>query len=110
MPASNIHHRAGPILARPSTNLDSNRRTAFTDTSLVIYGWPAREGVIIIEEVTHVDFDFLRLNTTNPPPSRNTGQAFNSGGELSDIVVKEDRFCQPLLLLGAKWWDSETQY
>ena len=35
-------------------------RTSFTDTGATIWAWPSRGGVIVLEEVTGVDFTFLR--------------------------------------------------
>ena len=122
---------------KPTT--DSTRRVEFTDTSVSIFGWPSRGGVIILSAVTHVDFTFLGLSTTNPPLTRrscltattptgdNKGQSYSGiassandpagwqpakeGKEKEqDDEDEEDAFCQRLLLLGAKWWDNEKRY
>lgn len=55
-------------------------------------------GVIDLYDVTAVDYEFLGLDPLNPPPHRDENQD------------AEDAFCQRLLLLGAKWWDSEERY
>lgn len=112
MPSS--RPRVGPIYARPKNPKDPTRRTVITDTSVAIYGWPSRGGVIILEEATHVDFGFLGLSTTDPPLKRDRGHHDGSDGNGEDakaVAAKiEDAFCQRLLLLGAKWWDSEARY
>jgi hypothetical protein len=54
--------------------------------------------VIILDDAEAIDFEFLRLNPLDPPEKRLEDQS------------TEDPFCQRLLLLGAKWWDSEARY
>lgn len=111
MPLSRL--RTGPICARPRNNNDPTRRTVFTDTSVAIYAWPSRGGVIILEGTTHVDFGFLNLSTTEPPLKRDRGHHEHDGNadDTDAVMAKaEDAFCQRLLLLGAKWWDSESMY
>lgn len=76
------------------------RRTEFTDDSVAIYGWPTRGGVIILGHATHVDLTFLGLDVLNPPITR------NRDSDVPAASSEEDSFCQRLLLLGAKWWDS----
>lgn len=118
----------------PKLSTDSTRRVDFTDVSVSIFGWPSRGGVIILNDATHVDFTFLSLSTTNPPLKRrpcsiataakgddneHLDSEISSGaqytkeskpaGEQGDMD-EEDAFCQRLLLLGAKWWDSEKRY
>jgi hypothetical protein len=74
------------------------RRTTFGDFQVTLWGWPSRGGVIVLEHVTAPDFEFLGLVQTSPP-------------ELRDIDQEnEDIFCQQLLLLGAKWYDSIERY
>jgi hypothetical protein len=82
----------------PGNPYDSSIRTMFTDTEAHIYAWPSKGGVIILNSADAVDFDFLSLDPLDPPSQR-----------LSDQTA-EDAFCQRLLLLGAKWWDSEARY
>lgn len=77
---------------------DATVRTRFTDEDVTIYAWPSRGGVIILDHADAIDFEFLQLNPLNPPTHR------------LDNQVAEDAFCQRLLLLGAKWWDSEARY
>jgi len=77
---------------------DSTVRTIFDDNEARIYGWPSRGGVIILNKADAIDFEFLRLNPLDPPMER-----------LDDQNAEND-FCQRLLLLGAKWWDSEARY
>ncbi|KAL8720303.1 MAG: hypothetical protein Q9225_002815 [Loekoesia sp. 1 TL-2023] len=129
--------KTGPSCGPRKPTTDSTRRVEFTDTSVSIFGWPSRGGVIILGDATHVDFTFLGLSTTNPPltrRSRSTATAsrgdnkdqLNSRSESSandtggskpaerkddeDEKDEEDAFCQRLLFLGAKWWDNEKRY
>ena len=109
MPRSSSRSRVGPIRARPSNPNDSTRRTVFTDDSVAIYAWPSRGGVIILNEATHVDFVFLGLSTVNPPSKRDGGNRSVEKEPADVMQLREDAFCQRLLLLGAKWWDSEER-
>ncbi|KAF7185649.1 hypothetical protein HII31_12990 [Pseudocercospora fuligena] len=61
---------------------------------VAIYGWPSRGGVIILDDAQAIDLEFLGLDPLNPQLERDADQD------------SEDEFCQRLLLLGAKWWDS----
>jgi hypothetical protein len=89
-------------LAQPCLGItcpyDSTVRAKFTDDDIRIYAWPSRGGVIILDDAEAIDFEFLGLNPLDPPVERLDDQA------------AEDAFCQRLLLLGAKWWDSEARY
>jgi hypothetical protein len=53
--------------------------------------------VIVLDDAEAIDFEFLGLNPLDPPAERLNDQA------------AEDAFCLRLLLLGAKWWDSEAR-
>jgi hypothetical protein len=77
---------------------DSTVRASFDDNEASIYAWPSRGGVIILNKADAIDFEFVGLNPIDPPSSRFKEQE------------DEDAFCQHLLLLGAKWWDSEARY
>ena len=126
-PASRLSTaKKGPSCGPPTSNTDPTRRIEFTDTNVSIFGWPSRGGVIILNDATHVDFIFLRLSTTNPPRKRRLHSSSTSGGDATSLPSgdasaatgglqgneddEEDAFCQRLLLLGAKWWDSEKRY
>lgn len=54
--------------------------------------------MIVLDTAEAIDFEFLGLNPLDPPL------------KCLDNQVAEDAFCQRLLLLGAKWWDSEARY
>lgn len=54
--------------------------------------------MIVLDSAEVIDFEFLGLSPLDPPVKRLDNQA------------AEDAFCQRLLLLGAKWWDSEARY
>ena len=140
-PASRLSSapKKGPSCGPRKSTTDPTRRVEFTDTSVSIFGWPSRGGVIILSDATHVDFAFLGLSTTNPSLTRrsrstatasrgddknqhNSGTASSAddtGGsqpaegeeeEEQGDEDEEDAFCQCLLLLGAKWWDNEKRY
>jgi hypothetical protein len=76
---------------------DFTKRIAFEET-ITIYGWPSRGGMIALERVSVADFDFLKLDRLNPKMKRH------------ETREEEDAFCQRLLSLGAKWWDSMARH
>ena len=82
----------------PGNPFDPRVRTAFSDIDARIYAWPSRGGVIVLDAAEAIDFEFLGLDPLDPPLQRLDDQA------------AEDAFCQQLLRLGAKWWDSEARY
>ena len=82
----------------PSYPFDSSVRTFFSDEHAAIFAWPSRGGVIVLDPAEAIDFEFLGLDPLDPPLRR-----------LADRAA-EDAFCQQLLRLGAKWWDSEARY
>ena len=73
-------------------------RTVFLLDSISVWGWPSRGGLIVLNHATSLDFDFLGLDPIHPPMRRDPNQE------------AEDRLCQRLLLLGAKWFDSRDRY
>ncbi|KAH7371730.1 hypothetical protein BKA66DRAFT_572699 [Pyrenochaeta sp. MPI-SDFR-AT-0127] len=73
---------------------DVMKRLELINSAITIYGWPSRGGIIVLEAASPADFDFLHLNRINPPTQR------------YKTPEEEDIFCQKLLLLGAKWWDT----
>lgn len=85
-------------LCGPGCPYNPSVRTVFTDTEAHIYAWPSKGGVIVLNSADAIDFEFLGLDPLDPPSRRLSDQA------------AEDAFCQRLLLLGAKWWDSEARY
>jgi hypothetical protein len=87
----------GPTCINPRRQVDLTKRTTIHDTGVFIWGWPSRGGVIILDNATVVDMEFLKLDRLNPPTKKLESQ------------VDEDAFCQRLLLLGAKWLDSEAR-
>ena len=111
-------------------------RITSIDDTVSVYGWPSRGGVIILKDTTHVDFEFLGLSTTDPPllllqshglitssskdvsedrpKPENVNDANDTEERSPSQTIKEkdeneDTFCQILLLLGAKWWDSKKR-
>jgi len=74
------------------------KRTVLLQNSVSVWGWPSRGGLIVLEHVTALDFDFLGLDSIHPPMRRDPDQH------------AEDKLCQRLLLLGAKWFDSYDRY
>lgn len=79
-------------------NLRISRRTSLNQDTIILHGWPSRGGVIVLENATPPDFDFLHLDTLDPPLRRDPDQ------------TAEDTFCRALLCLDAAWWDSEARY
>jgi hypothetical protein len=75
----------------------TTRTIIFTDC-ITLLGYPSRGGLIVLERADAVDFNFLNLSRLSPPLTRATDPK------------AEDEFCQRLLLLGAKWFDSESRY
>lgn len=86
----------GPVLR--SQTLPNSTRTNILDDFVYLYGYPSRGGFIVLERATPVHFEFLSLSRVDPPKSR------------AATPEAEDAFCQRLLLLGAKWFDSEDRY
>lgn len=78
--------------------IDATLRTVFEETSVSLWGWPSRGGLIVLQCATAVDFDFLGLERKKPPLRRHSSPS------------AEDDFCRRLLLLGAKWFDSRARY
>ena len=95
--------RRNPSLLAPAFglyrfhNFRISQRTCLKQDTVNIQGWPSRGGIIILQNATPPDFDFLHLDALDPPLLRSTDQ---------DV---EDAFCQGLLRLGATWWDSEAR-
>jgi len=91
-------HNPPPILPHQrSTSAAPNAPT--TPASAQSSPTPKHKGgVIVLNSADAIDLQFLRLDPLDPPLQR-----------LSDQTA-EDAFCQRLLLLGAKWWDSEARY
>ncbi|OIW30176.1 hypothetical protein CONLIGDRAFT_714572 [Coniochaeta ligniaria NRRL 30616] len=72
-------------------------RVNFVEDAVDVWGWPSRGGVVVLRRATAVDFDFLGLDPVDPPPLRDRDQD------------AEDALCRRLLLLGAKWFDSDER-
>ncbi|KAF2012501.1 hypothetical protein BU24DRAFT_425148 [Aaosphaeria arxii CBS 175.79] len=89
-------YECGPNVIYDSRK-DTTRRINFGNL-VSVFGYPSRGGVVILEDTSPADFDFLDLNRADPPMTRHEDPA------------DEDAFCQRLLLLGAKWWDSLARY
>src|SRR5437868_13655831 len=91
--------RQTTCLSRPRSHPPKHTiRTTILIDCITLLGYPSRGGLIILEHADAVEFDFLNLSRLNPPSTRGT-----------DPKV-EDEFCRRLLLLGAKWFDSESRY
>ena len=86
------------IACGPLCPYDFSLRSRFHDEVAGIYGWPSPGGVIILNNAQAIDFEFVGLNPLDPQLERDEHQD------------AEDAFCQRLLLLGAKWWDSVMRY
>ncbi|KAL6415969.1 hypothetical protein AUP68_00176 [Ilyonectria robusta] len=86
--------RGGPP---PPPRFRATRRLADGEDIAILWGWPSRGGKIVLERATGVDCEFLGLDPVQSQLRRDPDQ---------DV---EDRFCQRLLLLGAKWFDSQER-
>ncbi|KAF2187304.1 hypothetical protein K469DRAFT_704996 [Zopfia rhizophila CBS 207.26] len=84
-------------LAHSNTSTPTCRAVFYRD-SVSIWAWPSLGGLVVLERATALDFDFLGLDSVSPPTCRDSDQD------------AEDDFCKRLLLLGAKWFDSEERY
>ncbi|KAK4206726.1 hypothetical protein QBC37DRAFT_356453 [Rhypophila decipiens] len=83
---------------RPPRRFPPTTRLNFPNPNRVdVWGWPSRGGVIVLPRVCAVDFAFLGLDPIDPPLLRDRDQE------------REDLFCQSLLSLGAKWFDSDAR-
>ncbi|KAI5460492.1 hypothetical protein BGZ63DRAFT_424997 [Mariannaea sp. PMI_226] len=95
---SNVEQHRGPIgqpaLFRLDKTSNTRWRIVFKVDGISIWGWPSRGGLIVLERVTALDFDFLCFDPVDLIMHRDTNQD------------AEDQLCQRLLLLGAKWFDS----
>lgn len=95
--AADEHPHSLPLTVYTYT-YDPTARVRYGDIEITILAWPSRGGMIALDGAEAIDFDFLGLDPTDPPSKR------------LDDQVAEDAFCQRLLRLGAKWWDSEERY
>ena len=88
-----VKHMCPRLPPRPK-NID---RCRIFDDVINILGHPSRGGLIVLERADAIDFDFLGISRFDPPLDR------------AATPSEEDDFCQRLLLLGAKWFDSESR-
>lgn len=89
------HHRHTPLKSpclgkHLAHSLRISQRTLLHET-VTLQGWPSPGGIIVLEDATPPDFDFLQLDPLDPPLRRDADQG------------AEDIFCQGLLRLGATW-------
>lgn len=101
--AYDTRERRNPPLLSPCLgvhrghNIRISQRTILNQDTVTLQGWPSRSGIIVLDNATPPDFDYLHLDPLDPPLRRNADQD------------AEDAFCRALLLLGATWWDSEAR-
>jgi hypothetical protein len=95
----NPNHKRGSLgqSAKPDRSPPTTR-TVCNQDSVLVWAWPSRGGLIVLERATALDFDFLGLDSVHPPMRRDPDQD------------AEDKLCERLLLLGAKWFDSQERY
>lgn len=86
------------MVSGPSIPYDPTVRTSYGNERAFIQAWPSRGGLIVLEDAEAMDSEFLGFDRLDPPETR------------LDDQDAEDKFCKRLLLLGAKWWDSEERY
>ncbi|KAI9753926.1 MAG: hypothetical protein M4579_004947 [Chaenotheca gracillima] len=99
-PPSGRPNSSAPPLASPCLGVNRKAprgRTSLSPGDLRLTGWPSRGGLIVLEDPTPPDFEFLGLDPLDPPLQRDEDQE------------AEDAFCRGLLRLGATWWDSKER-
>ena len=89
--------RKGPIHYGPLPAF-AMYRFVYLQRSVSLWAWPSRGGLIVLERATAIDMDLLGLDPVHPSPRRDPDQE------------AEDHFCQQLLQLGARWFDSRQRY
>jgi hypothetical protein len=52
-------------------NICISQRTLLNQDTVTLQGWPSRGGLIVLENATPPDFDFLHLDPLDPPVRRN---------------------------------------
>jgi hypothetical protein len=95
---ASLLHPNRTILNFPTCPIPSMHRVVFLCNTVSVWAWPSRGGLIVLECVTPVDLDFLGLDLIRLRLERDPDQD------------AEDRLCQQLLRLGAKWFDSPERY
>ena len=73
-------------------------RLLTSNISVSVWGWPSRGGFIVLERAGPIEFNHLGLDRSQLSLERSSKQD------------EEDEFCQKLLLLGARWFDSRERY
>jgi hypothetical protein len=86
----------GPTCQR-NIPIEPLRRTNISDRSINLEAWPSKGGIIVLDHVSIADFTHLGLDPIDPPDWK------------LESPAAEDEFCQRLLHLGAKWWDSRAR-
>ncbi|PCG92235.1 Hypothetical protein PENO1_089750 [Penicillium occitanis (nom. inval.)] len=72
-------------------------RTIYHDNNKIkIYGWPSRGGMIVLDNATLVDFDFLGFDTVSPPLKRDRDQDAEDEDRY-DIVAGVEEDFDPLI-------------
>ncbi|KAF2119147.1 hypothetical protein BDV96DRAFT_487301, partial [Lophiotrema nucula] len=77
---------------------DFTRRISISKTTVTLFAYPSKGGVIVLSPAYGLDLEFLCLDRLHPPIER-----FSTQNE-------EDEFCKKMLMLGAKWWDSLSRH
>ncbi|KAI9680923.1 MAG: hypothetical protein M1829_001003 [Trizodia sp. TS-e1964] len=88
----------GPFLCGGRRPTPPTTRIVYLGNHVSVWAWPSRGGLIVLECATALDIDFLGLDPLNLSKRRDRDQN------------AEDLFCQQLLRLGAKWFDSRKRY
>ena len=86
--------------------------TVLSLTHATIYAHPSRGGVIVLSPAYVPDFYFLGLDPLNPPLQNFlvTVRPIEAKTPITSGPEAEDDFARRLLLLGAKWYDSEARF
>jgi hypothetical protein len=67
---------------------DAKARLVLINSTILIFGYPSRDGITVFDSASPTNFDFLGLDKLDPPMRRH------------QICEEGDGFRQKLLLLG----------
>ena len=100
MAAADSKDSRGDSSCPPSITQDpsSNLRTVFgLGSGAFVRGFPSSGGIYILEDCDGVELDFLHLDR------------FTTANRSDDPTV-EDKHCENMRRLGAKWWSHEFEF
>ena len=101
------------MVSGPTCPFSLYTRTVFHINHVSIHARPSPGGLVVLDPAFTPDFIFLGLDPLNPPLKNFLapivpGDATNSS--VTHGQAAEDDFARRLLLLGAKWYDSDARF